>query len=46
MQAWTLSRIDENWQIEQWGEDEEAAEIAALKHAALLQADRFFALCG
>jgi chaperone required for assembly of F1-ATPase len=45
-EAWSLSRIDESWQIEEWGEDEEAAEIAALKHAAFLQADRFFALCG
>ncbi len=45
-EAWTLSRIDEDWQISQWGEDEEAAESAALKRAALLQADRFFALCG
>ncbi|AZL58767.1 ATPase [Tabrizicola piscis] len=44
--AWTLSRIDESWQIDQWGADEEAAEISALKHAALLQADRFYALCG
>ena len=45
-QAWALSRVDETWQIEQWGADEEAAEIMALKQAALLQADRFFALCG
>jgi chaperone required for assembly of F1-ATPase len=45
-QAWTLGRIDESWQIEQWGEDEEAAEIVALKRAAFRQADRFFALCG
>ena len=45
-QAWSLSRIDEDWQIEEWGEDWEAAEIVALKHAAFLQADRFFALCG
>lgn len=45
-EAWTLSRIDESWQIEQWGEDEEAAETAALKHAAFLHANRFFALCG
>lgn len=44
--AWTLSRVDEDWQISLWGEDEEAAESAALKRAALLQADRFFALCG
>ena len=26
--AFDLSRIDEDWQIEQWGEDEEAAEAA------------------
>lgn len=45
-QAWTLSRIDEIWQIEQWGDDEEAAELAARKRADFLQADRFFALCG
>ena len=44
--AWSLSRIDETWQISLWGEDEEAAEIAALKRAAFLQADRFYGLCG
>lgn len=45
-EAWSLSRIDEDWQIEAWGADEEAAEIAALKQGAFLHADRFFALCG
>lgn len=45
-EAWNLSRIDEDWQIEEWGEDAEAAELAALKRADFLQADRFFALCG
>ncbi|MBN8631290.1 MAG: ATPase [Rhodobacterales bacterium] len=45
-EAWDLSRIDESWQIALWGEDEEAAEIAARKHAAFLQADRFYGLCG
>jgi chaperone required for assembly of F1-ATPase len=44
--AWEASRIDETWQIEQWGADEEAAELAARKRADFLQADRFFALCG
>jgi chaperone required for assembly of F1-ATPase len=44
--AWRLSRIDEDWQISLWGEDEEAAEVAAQKQAAFLQADRFFGLCG
>lgn len=44
--AWTLSRIDEDWQIEEWGADEEAAELIAIKHAAFLQAARFYGLCG
>jgi len=37
-EAWALSRIDETWQAEQWGEDEEAQEIAALKRADFLRA--------
>ena len=45
-EAWRLSRIDEDWQIALWGEDEEAAEVAARKREALLQADRFLTLCG
>jgi chaperone required for assembly of F1-ATPase len=28
-EAWALSRIDEDWNIEEWGEDAEAAEQAA-----------------
>lgn len=44
-EAWTLSRLDEDWQISLWGEDEEAAEVAARKREALLQADRFYRLC-
>ncbi|NHB75545.1 ATP12 family chaperone protein [Rhodobacter calidifons] len=44
--AWRLSRIDEDWQISLWGEDEEAAEVAQRKRAAFLDADRFYALCG
>jgi chaperone required for assembly of F1-ATPase len=44
--AWDLSRIDEDWQISLWGEDEEAADLASLKRAAFLQADRFYGLCG
>lgn len=45
-EAWRLSRIDEDWQIEEWGEDEEAADAAAIKHAAFLLAGRFYGLCG
>lgn len=44
-QAWPLSRIDEEWQIEAWGQDEEAAELTAIKQQAFLQANRFFGLC-
>lgn len=43
-QAWSLSRIDEVWQAEQWGEDEEAADAAARKRAAFLHAAGFLAL--
>lgn len=45
-EAWALSRLDEDWQAEQWGIDEEAAEQASLRHAALLDAARFYGLCG
>jgi len=43
-EAWRLSRIDETWQIEQWGEDEEAAEVAARKFGEFEHAMRFWAL--
>jgi chaperone required for assembly of F1-ATPase len=42
--AWDLARIDEAWQIEHWGADEEAEAQAALKREALLAAERFWAL--
>jgi chaperone required for assembly of F1-ATPase len=45
-QAWQLSRIDEDWQISLWGADEDAAALAAFRHAALQHAGRFYALCG
>ena len=40
--AWALSRVDEMWQIEQWGEDQEAAEHAEFKRLSLLHATEFF----
>ncbi len=43
--AYELSRIDEDWQIEQWGEDEEAKAAAAAKEAQLLHAEAFWDLC-
>lgn len=43
-EGWRISRIDEDWQAELWGEDEEAAEHAALKRQAFLDAALFFRL--
>ena len=40
--AWMLSRIDEEWQIAQWGEDDDAKQDAAKKHADFLFAYKFF----
>ena len=40
---WHASRIDEAWQIEQWGEDEEAQALAARRRESFLAAARFFA---
>ena len=39
---WAASRLDETWQIEQWGDDEEAAEVAAIKERAFLHAAEVF----
>lgn len=43
-QAWSVSRIDENWQAEQWGADEEALETALLKETQFKFAHRFIGL--
>lgn len=45
-EAWNLSRIDETWQAELWGEDAEASESEGVRRAGLLQAGRFWDLCG
>ena len=42
--AFDLSRIDEVFQIEQWGDDEEAAEFTAARRAQFLHAHRFWTL--
>jgi len=42
--AWPLSRIDEDWNIEEWGEDAEAAEVARRRQADFLNAARLMAL--
>ena len=42
--AWNVSRIDENWQIELWGTDEEAQEAALIKENQFKFACRFLKL--
>lgn len=42
--AWDASRVDEVWQIEQWGEDEEEAERIAGKRQEFLQARTYLDL--
>lgn len=44
--AFGLSRIDETWQAELWGVDEDAAALDAAKRQALIEAAQFYALCG
>lgn len=43
-QAWNASRIDENWQAEQWGTDDEAQETSLLKESQFKFAHRFIGL--
>ena len=43
-EAWSLSRLDETWQIEQWGTDDEAEAAAARREAGFRQAARMLDL--
>lgn len=43
-EAWALSRIDEQWNIEQWGDDEVAAAQSAKRYADFMLAARTIAL--
>ena len=43
-EIWELSRLDERWQEAQWGVDDEARQIEALKRAAFDDARRFLTL--
>ena len=45
-EAWELSRLDEDWQAEQWGVDAEAAAAASRKAADFRRAAEFLALLG
>jgi len=44
-EVWRASRVDELWQEEQWGPDEEATEVAEIKRRAFVDAHRFLCLC-
>lgn len=39
---WAISRIDENWQTEQWGSDEDAEKEARIKRSAFEHAAKFW----
>ena len=43
-EAYQLSRVDELWQLERWGEDEEAQAASNLKNEAILHSEEFFSL--
>ncbi|WP_122071955.1 ATP12 family chaperone protein [Pseudophaeobacter sp. EL27] len=44
-EIWQISRLDETWQEEQWGVDDEAQETADLKRVAFLHAKSFYDIC-
>lgn len=41
---WEISRVDERWQAEQWGNDDEALEAEAKKKSEFMHAANFFNL--
>ncbi|MEO0669272.1 MAG: ATP12 family protein [Pseudomonadota bacterium] len=41
-EIWAASRLDEIWQAEQWGDDEEALELAKLRETAFFHAKSFW----
>ncbi|TCK98881.1 chaperone required for assembly of F1-ATPase [Shimia isoporae] len=43
-EIWRLSQIDEQWQEDQWGADEEATREREIKYEAFLHANRFYKL--
>lgn len=42
--AWRAAHVDEDWQIEQWGEDAEAKDRRELRHAEFMETTRFLEL--
>jgi len=44
--AWAAAHVDEDYQIENWGQDGEAADRRAARHKEFLTYCRFLELCG
>ena len=44
--AWEVSRIDEDWNVEQWGDDEDAAVLAARRERDFMDAAHLLKLIG
>jgi chaperone required for assembly of F1-ATPase len=44
-ELWEMSRLDELWQIEKWGDDDAAIEAAEVKHQAFRHSYGFFHSC-
>lgn len=42
--AWAKSRVDEHWQVSQWGHDDEASANESLKKQAFVHAEKFYRL--
>ena len=42
--VWAAVSLDERWQLDQWGSDEEAERALALREADFRAADRFLSL--
>ena len=45
-EAWEIARLDETWQIEQWGADDDAERLAAARRASFLRAETILNLLG
>jgi chaperone required for assembly of F1-ATPase len=40
--GWAVSRVDEEWQFAQWGEDEDARTLESIKRQAFFDAAKFY----
>jgi chaperone required for assembly of F1-ATPase len=40
--GWAVSRVDEEWQVEPWGEDDDARALESIKRQAFYDAAKFY----